>query len=58
MTVLSRMEDSDNPQEWWEENRKLLRENIIRTMETSSKKEVLGEMVNLINRIRIEEKED
>lgn len=58
MTVLSKMEDSNNPQGWWEENKKLLHENIIRTMKTSSKKEILGEMVNLINEIRIEEKED
>lgn len=48
----------DEAQKWWEESQRILQENIEKTMETSEEKGTLGEMLDLVSRIKIRNKSE
>lgn len=45
----------DNIRQWWENKQKELRQGIRETMETSEQKETLGYMLELLDKVKIEE---
>lgn len=58
MEVFPDIKKYKNIQEWWKESKKLLRKNISKAMETGSEKEVLKDMVRLLDRLKIRSKGD
>ncbi len=48
----------DEAQKWWEESRRILQESIEKTIETSSEKETLSTMLDLVNRMKIRSKSE
>lgn len=47
--------NSEDKKEWWENKQKELREGIQETMKTSSQKETLGLMLELLGKVKVKE---